>query len=176
MVRASDGTITSFDPPGSVATDPTSINSKGEIAGWYIAADGTEPGFVREPDGSITTFIVDNQYVLVYAINDKGAIVGSYGSDGNTTGFVRAPDGTITTFDQEGFQNSSAQAMNSAGAIVGYCEIDSINHGFIRSPDGKFTNFDPPGASDTQPYGINESGVVTGEYWNNGSHGFVRMP
>ena len=37
--------ITSFDPPGSIDTRPTSINPAGEITGFYRDSTGTVHGF-----------------------------------------------------------------------------------------------------------------------------------
>src|SRR5438034_2043125 len=48
--------ITSFDPPGSRYTQPTSINPAGEITGFYYASDSTAHGFVRDASGTITSF------------------------------------------------------------------------------------------------------------------------
>src|SRR5258708_32536111 len=48
-------TIITFDPLGSVQTMPMSINAGGAITGSYL--DGTTThGFLRMPDGTITTF------------------------------------------------------------------------------------------------------------------------
>src|SRR5439155_26413134 len=47
FVRDRRGTITSFDPPGSLATFATSINPAGEITGYYRDSTGTAHGFVR---------------------------------------------------------------------------------------------------------------------------------
>ncbi len=49
------GSITIFDPPGSNATFPRSINPGGEITGYYYDATG-QHGFVRAANGTITTF------------------------------------------------------------------------------------------------------------------------
>src|SRR5436853_342841 len=48
--------ITSFDPPGSVGTFPSSINDAGEITGSYRTSDGAAHGFVRDASGTITSF------------------------------------------------------------------------------------------------------------------------
>ncbi len=54
FVRASDGTITTFDPLGSTNTIPGGINDWGVITGTYN--DGSQQrGFVRASDGTITT-------------------------------------------------------------------------------------------------------------------------
>lgn len=47
FLRAADGTITTFDPPGSTFTFAAAINPKGEVAGAFIDASGVVHGFVR---------------------------------------------------------------------------------------------------------------------------------
>jgi hypothetical protein len=51
FVRNPYGTITSFDPPESKATNVTSINDGGAIAGYYVYSRGGGPGvgFIRVP-------------------------------------------------------------------------------------------------------------------------------
>jgi len=49
FLRAGDGTITAFDPQGSVFTFPASINPAGATAGTYTDAGGTPHGFLRIP-------------------------------------------------------------------------------------------------------------------------------
>jgi hypothetical protein len=49
FVRASDGTITTFDPPGSVDTEPIGINPAGAISGFYLDASAVFHGFLRSP-------------------------------------------------------------------------------------------------------------------------------
>jgi hypothetical protein len=47
FVRATGGSTKSFDPSGSIATIPQSINGVGSIAGTYLDSGGVEHGFVR---------------------------------------------------------------------------------------------------------------------------------
>ena len=47
---------TTFDPPGSVTTIPTSINGAGEIAGYYFLTDNNYHGFLRTRNGAFQTF------------------------------------------------------------------------------------------------------------------------
>jgi hypothetical protein len=49
FVRDRDGKITTFDPPGSTYTMPTSINDAGAITGWYVDASSVTHGFLRSP-------------------------------------------------------------------------------------------------------------------------------
>ena len=104
FLRAPDGTITGFDPPGSLSTAGFGINPAGAITGQYSDATNNR-GFLRAPDGTITTFDVsgDVNGTYPYGINQAGAIVGYYGdASGVVHGFLRARDGTITTFDAPG--------------------------------------------------------------------------
>jgi uncharacterized membrane protein len=82
-MRSSDGTITTFDPADSVATNVTGINDNGTIIGFYFTA--LDPyykrsiGFVRTPDGTITSFRAPNSVATEpIAVNSHGVIVGEY--------------------------------------------------------------------------------------------------
>jgi hypothetical protein len=90
FVRAADGTITVFDPPGSVETEVLGIGGGGAITGYY--SDGTAwHGFVRHPAGAIITFDVTGDINGTYPGSiESGAITG-YFADGNSVdhGFVR---------------------------------------------------------------------------------------
>ena len=55
--NAQNPTFITFDPPGSIGTGPTSINSAGVITGNYSDGSRTR-GFVRSSDGTFTTFDV----------------------------------------------------------------------------------------------------------------------
>jgi hypothetical protein len=75
-------------------------------AGYYNDASGVFHGFLRTPDGAITTFDVPGagtgpgQGTFAGNINPAQAIAGRYvDASGVSHGFLRAPNGTITTFD-----------------------------------------------------------------------------
>src|SRR5438552_14348032 len=74
FVRAVDGTITTFDVPGSVDTNARSINTNGTVTGDYH--DGSlGHGFVRAADGTIATFDVPGSvYTVGFGISAHGAI------------------------------------------------------------------------------------------------------
>jgi hypothetical protein len=88
FVRDPSGTLTLFDTPAG-DTRPVAIAADGSVAGWCFNG----PGFVRKPDGQITTFMVrDSTQTIAEAINGTGTIAGTwYDQDGNDVGFVRAP-------------------------------------------------------------------------------------
>jgi hypothetical protein len=106
-------------------------------------------GYVRSPDGRITTFDVPgagtdgSQYqgTVPEAINDTGIITGEY-IDSNDVqhGFVRASDGRITKFDAPGAGNETGSyegtvplAINTGGEITGaYFDSNYVLHAFVR--------------------------------------------
>src|SRR5689334_17399358 len=91
------GKIVTFDPPCSVYTNPGGINASNHVTGYYF--DGSRfHGFLRDPDGTITSFDVPGaRSTLPIAINNVGNVVGIY-KGSQSGGFIRAADGTFTTF------------------------------------------------------------------------------
>ena len=90
--------ITSFDPTGSIATFPQSINPAGEILGSYLDASGVRHGFVRDNKGNITSFDRTGSIATIpESINPAGEIPGFYlDASGVFHGFVRDNKGNIT--------------------------------------------------------------------------------
>jgi hypothetical protein len=204
FLRFRDGVITTFDVAdagtgsfqGTLTCPFECLNSEGAITGSYSDASGLNHGFVRAPDGVITTFDVagagtgSGQGTVASAMNAAGKIVGSYLDSNNAFhGFLRARDGTIITFDVRGAGTGSGQgtlplAINPAGVIAGnYVDASGVNHGFLRSKCGDITTFDAPGAGTgsgqgTIPFTNNPMDTITGIYIdaNNVYHGFLRIP
>ena len=95
FVRAHDGTVTTFDPAGSLATVPFSINPSGAIAGFYIDSNAVSHGFVREPAGTIRIFDAPSagagarQCTVCIGNNPAGMLSGYYADASNVVhGFV----------------------------------------------------------------------------------------
>jgi hypothetical protein len=188
-VRQPNGTIVTFDPPGSTSTKAVRINATGTIAGYYQVANMSVHGFVRQPNGTIVTFDPPGGTgITVTDLNDAGAITGNYTASGRTFGFVRDTNGNFTSF-QAGF-STFPTSINAAGAITGE-EMDASGtsgHDFVRAPGGSITLFDPPSPPPTgffcggraYPTRINGSGVITGWCFTGAPDpsiiGFVRFP
>jgi uncharacterized membrane protein len=188
FVRASDGTITTFDPPGSLNTSIVAINPAGAITGSYCDT-ATCHGFVRAPNGTIIPFDPPGSVLTSLdsggdtntggGINPAGAITGSY-FDVNFAGhgFLRAPEGTFVSFDAPGGVNGTVPgAINPAGAITGiYFDVNGATHGFLRATNGLITTIDPPGSIFTTANSINPEGAITGWYQDASFaiHGFLR--
>lgn len=95
FVRATDGTITEFDPKHSVGTLVNGINARGLVVGAYQTSDDVLHAFVRKPGGAIASFDAPD---AVYGttptgINKTGVITGYYADTGRTAshGFIRTP-------------------------------------------------------------------------------------
>jgi hypothetical protein len=206
FLRTPDGIFTTIDAPGAITAVPGpvafgtfafNINPAGAIAGEYEDNNIVNHGYVRAPDGTITTFDAPSAgtgrsqgtfTATTDGLNPKGAIAGvTIDDNGALNGFVRAPDGTIIEFEVPGAgtgrgQGTNAAGINPAGTIAGYhIDSSSVNHGYVRARDGTITTFDVPGAGTdagqgTLPANINPAGNIAGNYIDarNVSHGFVR--
>jgi hypothetical protein len=111
FVRSPQGVFTLFNAPGPMVTMPAptlpeigptlsapgrlSINQAGTIVGSYTDAEQSQHGFVREADGTITSFDPPGGVqTTATGINDSGVIAGSYFVLGNPqipVGFLRTP-------------------------------------------------------------------------------------
>jgi uncharacterized membrane protein len=179
-----------FDVPGATSTDTAAIavNAAGQITGTYNTDGIARHSFLRDRDGSFTSFDgPGSTFTEARAINSDGQIVGTYLTDGSMShGFLRNPDGSFVTIDAPwaGSGNSlgtSARAINSRGQITGYYEdADRGFHGFVRDPDGTMISFEAPGIAGRLlgpiPYDINAAGQIVGTQVEGHSHGFLRNP
>ncbi|MEX3954084.1 hypothetical protein AB4Y40_41180 [Paraburkholderia sp. EG287B] len=107
FLRAPDGTITTFDPPGTACTPGAfcstaiGITPGGVVMGSYVDLTGGH-GYLRTPDGQFQTFDVlgSNNSTDPQGINAAGSVTGVYtGSGGLFHGFLRQANGIYTTFD-----------------------------------------------------------------------------
>lgn len=107
FVRAADGTITSYTYPGSLnLTSPIfqsradshvfgGINREGYITATFFNTTGQAQGFVRSPDGTITTFDLGPGDTYATAINDYAIVTGYLLRDDLEIGYLRVPNGII---------------------------------------------------------------------------------
>jgi hypothetical protein len=109
FVRSPLGTFTNFDIPQAAPQDPSNVvdwllgfNDWGAITGDYTDANGVYHGFLRGPDGTITSFDApgadltpgDNNGTYPNSINDAGVITGTYQDSNNVFhGFILLPEG-----------------------------------------------------------------------------------
>src|ERR1035438_5674284 len=80
---------------------------------------------------------------VVDAINNKGQVVGSYGTTSSYgQGFLRNPDGTFVAIELPyPSTDSPASGINSAGDIVGsfYNPVSNIVQGYLRTAAGAYS-------------------------------------
>ena len=91
----------SFSVPGAFGTYPMSINASMTVTGYYYVSPTVARGFLRETDGTITTFdVAGGVWTGPEGINDAGNVTGFYELvAGVPQGFLRYADGHIITFD-----------------------------------------------------------------------------
>ena len=164
-VRATDGTITTFDGPGA-----------GTGAGTIPLPTGSNPGtyaIAGDACGLVAGYVVDSRDVA--------------------HGYLRGVDGTLTMFDVPHAgtgpgQGTFAGNMSLSGEVIAgqYVDATGMNHGFLRAGNGTVTEFDVPAAATGPGLGtmtewaqcVNSAGAMTGIYFdqNGASHGYVRNP
>lgn len=182
-MRNQNGNIASFQA-GSNDTYPQSINSIGQVTGWYQGANFVAHGFVRNPNGQIITFDAGPKGTYPQSINSTGEITGWY-VDAKLVfhGFVRNQLGIVIPFDA-GPNGTYPQSIDSIGQITGHYfgAGSSLAQGFVREIDGHISTFTVPGAGGpysgdgTVPQSIDDRGDVTGFYTDatGAYHAFVR--
>src|SRR5277367_278147 len=184
-VAAEPISFTSFDISGATSYFVAGINDEGLVAGSWSAADGSEIGFIRAPDGRISTPIVhpdDNTRTTVLrAVNDEGVIAGFYGAN-VSNGFLLT-EGKFRTVDFPGAVSTALRGINDLGDVSGTYSIVDLNadeFGFIiprRGPTISFKLPDPTGTGIVVG-GINDLRQLVGYYTNATSTlvGFLRQP
>jgi hypothetical protein len=185
-VAAEPVAFTSFDIPGATGGYfVPGINDEGLVTGSWIAADGSTVGFIRSPDGRISTPILhpdDNTRTTVLrAINDEGVIAGFYGAN-VSNGFLLT-DGKFRTVDFPGAVSTVLRGINNLGEVSGTYSIVDLNadeFGFIiprRGPPISFRLPDPA-ATGIVAGGINDLRQLVGYYTDATSTlvGFLRQP
>jgi hypothetical protein len=170
-----------------------SINDVGAITGWYVDANWVWHGFVRAPNGFITTFeapgagtgIDSYEGTVAFMIGPTGAITGFYEDASEVNhGFLRTSDGTFTTFDAPGAgtagtgpyagdEGTFGGSINRFGEIFGwYIDAGDVSHAYLRAPNGMITEFNVRGAVNAAGQGtevayntgLNAAGTTIGGY------------
>jgi hypothetical protein len=118
------GVTTSFYIPGyQLNTFPTGVNDSDQVVGYY---NGTSGGFLRQANGSFTTFGFP-----AAGINNSGIIVGSAaGTEDNSLGAVMM-NGIEYTFSFPGAVDTFIDGINNNGEVIGtYLDSDYSPHVF----------------------------------------------
>jgi uncharacterized membrane protein len=164
FVRHASGSVNTFRASQWRDTFPSSINNKGQIAG-YNYYFGQYAAFLRGPRGKFTHFNVPGSLhgaTFAASLNDAGQITGSYVDANNLQhAFVRDQFGNITTFDVPNtLSGTYGSSINASGQIAGsYCDQSNCQP-FFRDQSGNITIFSA-GASGVAA-SINASGEIAG--------------
>jgi len=172
---------TSENFPGSVQTQVTGLNNKGDTAGFYVNAKGTSKGFAEwngvfaaytdphTPKGASAV----NQLL---GINDAGTAVGFFNdAAGHAHAYeVNQATSQFTTLHVPG-TSATATGINDAGDIVGFATSAAGVTSSWLIHSGHLTAFQFPGGSNTQAFGVNKNDQIAGSYLDGSGvmHGFV---
>jgi len=173
--------VVSIEIHGAQSVVPTAINDSGQVAGMYFTKANTWRGFLRQPDGTLTTFAIPGAFRTVpRGISATGVITGVYAINVYPGGFVRAVDGTLTIFQVPHGPYVEPFGVNPNGWSVGdfIRNTHSRRRPFLRDPSGAVTEFTIPHASGgTVAKAVNSSQTIAGETLLKGEsypRGFVR--
>jgi probable HAF family extracellular repeat protein len=163
--------------PGALNTSVQSVNSAGDLAGFWSGTGGVsgEHAFV-EHGGVFTNIpIADAIQSFALAINDKDVVLGGFTSNADISQSFAydATTGNVTLLE-DGNGGTFASDINDDGTIVGAFDvIDNLGHpathGFIYS-NGTFTTFDVAGATATEIAAINNNGDFAGNFVDSTGH------
>jgi len=177
------GNYTSENFPGSAQTQVVGINNIGDTAGFWVAGNGTNHGFVRwngvfENFSDPKTPHAAGSVNQLLGVNDNGVAVGFYNdAAGNSHAYqVNQATGVFTAIKIPGAVSALATGINKAGYITGIAtDAAKVTTSWLRSPAGQLTTFGFPGGSGTQAFGINPQKQIVGSYLDGHGvmHGFV---
>ena len=175
--------LATFDyPGGSMATVPSGINDRGDLAGWYIDSSGLQRGFVRYRNGNFSPPIVPpfevGRNTAADNINNSETICGFFSSADDTVfhGYFLAGN-AFTQFDIEGALSTFVVALNNAGGFAGSFDINPDTTLAFVTSGGVIDCFSIPGASFTGASSLTGSGATVGNYrigTETANHGFIR--
>ncbi|HLY05716.1 MAG TPA: hypothetical protein VKR31_08215 [Rhizomicrobium sp.] len=139
FVRASDGTITTFDVPHGNNPDADGVNKRGAVAGTsyknYNSNSGR--GFLRLSNGKTKTFqVVPGYETDGYALNDQNMVCGNYyDSSGAYHGYIRAGTTTTTIDAPDSVGATGCTAINDSGVVAGYFfDSSDVGNAYLRTP------------------------------------------
>jgi PEP-CTERM motif len=109
------------------------MNASGQVAGDVKDSSFGDIGFIRESDGTITTYQHSGSPTRLRDINDAGLIAGFYFlSSDNPASLLGTLSGGFDPFDYPGAASTAAEGINNAGDISGaWVDNAGVEHGFI---------------------------------------------
>ncbi len=168
----------SFDPPGSVDTEPYGVNEQGLISGQWVDANGNGYGFVL--NGSQFTILVPpgGNSVTCGGPTERGQVPVSYAdSSGVNHSAIWQNSAYSYLPDLPGFSFWGPSFLNDAGHEVGLATND-LTLGTTSAyfyAKGVYTIFKQPGTGYFNATGINDENQIAGAYKDaaGAMHGYV---
>lgn len=182
-LRSAAGAVTIFNYlPGMSAITVRGINDAGQIVGEV--SNGLPRGFIRQPDGTVTTFLIPGNPSLsspsICCIMSDGTVLGF---DLSGAPFLRTAKGAFVLLNVP--RSVYVGGMNNAGTLVGDTTFRSQETLWVRSATGSVTTFDlPQDWEAVGPTGINGAGHIVGTFFsskegiagNPRAHSFLAVP
>jgi hypothetical protein len=172
FLLSSDGTFTTFDPPGSVLTEMYGIDAAGDTVGGFRSptVNSKDRCFIRTAAGVITTFDTRKGSTFICdasAINRTGYVAGlATRRDGRKgEAFLRGPSGHFKRFTIAAGTRATyvpPGGLNNTRTITGSTYDAGQEVGFVIARNGTVTTFSASGSKDTYVRGINEDGAIIG--------------
>ena len=166
--------------PGSIQTQVTGLNNKGDTVGFYINTNGHNLGFV-EWNGVFTSYKDPHTGTgtvnQLLGINDNGIAVGFY-TDANGINHaytLNQATGKFKAIVPPNGNNAIATGINNNGDIVGFLTGSNGDTVSFLLKGGHYSEFDFPNSTNTQALGVNLNDQIVGFYVDssNNMHGFL---
>jgi len=166
--------------PGSVQTQVTAINNKGDTAGFWVDGNGNNFGFI-EWNGVFTSYQDPNTGTgtvnQLLGLNDHGIAVGFY-TDGKGVNHGYKLDqntGKFTEIIPPGGNNVTAAGINDDGDVVGFLTASNGNIASFLLKGNTFSEFEFPHSTNTTALGVNRYDQIVGVYVDSAGkmHGFI---
>jgi probable HAF family extracellular repeat protein len=126
--------FTPINVPGIVpsgADVAQGINAAGQVVGSARISGIGNSGFLRQPNGTVTTFQIGSLDTRARGVNDAGVIVGFYNM---MDAFVETSPGSFSFFDFPGASLTIAEGINDSDEISGnWFDAAGNVHAFVTT-------------------------------------------
>lgn len=156
--------------PNGTATAVTSVNDRGDIAGFYREGKRVN-GFFRAVGEVWQSFLGPSKILEILGMNGARRLAGFF-TDKHGADRAFGPSGKVRP---PGAVGAVASGINRWGDVAGYLELKSgETEGFLLK-NGAYAEFAYPGSSDTKALGINRRDEIVGSYVDaaGATHGFI---
>ena len=176
------GNYVSENFPGSAQTQVIGIDNKGNTAGFWVAGNGTNHGFV-EWNGVFASYNdpktphAKGSVNQLLGINNNGVAVGFYNdAAGNSHAYeVNQATGVFSAIKIPGEVTTQATGISNTGDIVGFgTDAAGVTTSWLLHA-GHLTAYQFPGGTSTQAFGVNDHDEIVGSYVDGAGvmHGFT---